>query len=52
MNYAGIALKRGLSWYDSTNVPPESSFVLSLFHHLALPLQPKYNLMYLELDKS
>lgn len=30
----------------------KKEFVLSLFHHLALPLQPKYNLMYLELDKS
>ena len=30
----------------------KKDFVLSLFHHLALPLQPKYNLMYLELDKS
>lgn len=30
----------------------KKEFVLSLFHHLTLPLQPKYNLMYLELDKS
>ena len=30
----------------------KKEFVLSIFHHLALPLHPKYNLMYLELDKS
>ena len=30
----------------------KKEFVLSLFHHLALLLQSKYYLMYLELDKS
>ena len=34
MNYAGIALKRGLSWYDSTNVPPESSFVAEILYYV------------------